>query len=133
MMKGLIMTAAVVMGTSAAAGEVRLDQAQLDGLLTGNTVYLNVPAGTPGAQNGGVAPFYFGKDSRAVARLPEGRTLEGIWRMDGAGYRVDWSNGPKNSCTYVLKRGDDIAMMDAATDAERGFMTKIVPGNPEAL
>ena len=45
------------MAASAAANEVMVS-VQLDALIRGNTLYVDVPAGTPGAPEGGTAPIY---------------------------------------------------------------------------
>ncbi len=133
-MKGLLMvTMIATTGTEAASAETRLDAAQLDGLLTGNTVYISIPPGGPAAPDGGIAPFKFGGDGSAAAKLPTGLTLVGTWSIGEDRYCVDWENGPKNSCTYLVKTDGGIAMFDPDGTAERGTVDHIVPGNPEGL
>lgn len=133
-MKDLIMTAILAAATtSAIAGETKLGNAQLDGLLTGNTLYLAIPAGGPGGPNGGTAPFLYGADGKAAVKLPVGTTLVGKWKIENDRYCVDWDNGPKNSCTQMVKSDGTISMIDPATGEPRGTVENIVPGNPESL
>ncbi len=133
-MKDLIMTTMLAASaTTAIAGETVLDSAQLDGLLTGNTLYLAIPAGGPGGPDGGTAPFLYGADGKAAVKLPAGTTLVGKWEIWNDRYCVDWDNGPKNSCTQMLKSRGAISMIDPATGEPRGTVENIVPGNPESL
>ncbi|MEP3279121.1 MAG: hypothetical protein ABJN26_24430 [Stappiaceae bacterium] len=119
--------------TAPAAADTTLNTQQLDGLLRGNTLYLSLPAGGPGGESGGVAPFFYGSDGRAVAKLPAGMTLVGIWSLGDEHYCVNWDNGPKNSCTKVRKWSSDIVLTDAQSGDIRGNVVKLVPGNPENL
>lgn len=133
-MKDLIVTTMLAMMTTAAsASETVLNDAQLDGLLTGNTLYLAIPAGGPGGPDGGTAPFLYGADGTAAVKLPIGTTLVGNWRIENDRYCVDWDNGPKNSCTRMVKSRGAISMIDPATGEARGTVKSIVPGNPENL
>ncbi|MFQ6554117.1 hypothetical protein AAD018_017375 [Aestuariibius insulae] len=133
-MKGPLMaTMLLAAGAQAASAETRLDAAQMDGLLTGNTVYISIPPGAPGMPDGGIAPFKFGGNGSAAAKLPTGLTLVGTWSLGDDRYCVDWENGPKNSCTYLIKTEGSIAMYDPDGTAERGMIERIVPGNPEGL
>ena len=114
-----------LLGAGAATAETRMTDAQVDAILTGITVYLATPSGT--------APVHYGADGRSAAALPNGTTLVGTWRIAGDGYCVDWENGPRNSCTHVIKRAGAIGLSDAATAEPRGSIDRIVPGNPEGL
>lgn len=131
-LKGTLMTAALTLLASPALADGVLDPARADGLLTGNTVYLALPEGSPAGA--GEAPMFYGADGRTSARLPNGLTLVGEWRfLDDGSYCVDWENGPKNSCSAVVKSAGAISMTDTASGSSRGTVTRIVPGNPEAL
>ncbi len=133
-MKDLIMTTMIAAAaTTAAASETMMSNAQLDGLLTGNTLYLAIPAGGPGGPEGGTAPFLYGADGKAAVKLPVGTTLVGTWTIENDRYCVDWDNGPKNSCTQMVKSGGTISMIDPQTGENRGTVENIVPGNPESL
>ncbi len=122
-MKGLAMVS--LLAATAAHAETEMSEGQLDALLTGNTVYLATPGGT--------APVYYGADGRAAANLPNGVELRGTWALNGAAYCIDWENGPKNSCTRVVKTEAGISMFDLANGDPRGGIERIVPGNAENL
>lgn len=124
------MSALIAAGTAHAAP---LNEMQLDGLLTGNTVYLNVPAGNPALPDGGIVPFKYGSDGSSSARLSAELTLVGTWTLESDHYCVDWNNGPKNSCTKVIKTAEGISLVDANTDDVRGTVERVVPGNPEGI
>ncbi|MEM9999463.1 MAG: hypothetical protein AAF940_01165 [Pseudomonadota bacterium] len=133
-MKGMLMVSMIAGATGvASAAETTMNDGQLDALLTGNTVYIALPAGSPAAPDGGIAPFKFGADGSAAAKLPVGMTLVGTWKLAGGQYCVDWDNGPKNSCTKLVKSAGGIVMNDAADDTPRGTVERIVVGNPENL
>ena len=117
---------------AAEAEDTVLARDQIDGLLIGNTAYVDVPAGGP-AGPGGIAPMYFGPDGRVAAALPGGVTLVGAWRLGHHGYCIDWDNGPQNSCTRVRRSDGMIAFVDAASGTVRGQLARLVPGNPESL
>jgi hypothetical protein len=125
----------IVIRTSepAAAGQTVLNGAQLDGLLTGNTAYIEVPPGGPGGPDGGIAFAYYGDDGRATFKLPTGTVLRGTWSIMDDRYCADWENGPKNSCTRVVKMPGSVLVVDAATGQTRGAIARIVPGNAERL
>jgi len=110
-----------------------LDDAQLDALLTGNTLYIAVPPGPAGGPDGGIAPFKYAADGSASARLPVGMTLVGTWSIEDGQYCVDWDNGPKGSCTSIRKTGEGIELFDTGAGEVRGTVESIVPGNPEDL
>ena len=118
---------------AAAAAPTTLDRAQMDGLLTGNTAYIHVPPGGPGGPNGGLAFAYYGGDGRASFKLPTGTVLKGTWSLKADHYRADWENGPKNSCTKVIRMPGSVLVVDLATGQTRGTIAKIVPGNAEKL
>lgn len=115
------------------AQDATLTDAQLDALLTGQTLYIAVPPGPAGGPEGGVAPFHYGADGSASAKLPAGMTLVGTWSIKDGQYCVDWDNGPKNSCTALRKTADAIELVDRAKNEVRGTVERIVPGNPENL
>ena len=120
------------LGVSEAA-DTTLGRAQLDGLLTGNTAYLDLPPGGPGGPNGGVAFAFYGADGRATFKLPTGTVLKGVWSLKDDHYCADWENGPKNSCTKVIKSVGSVSVVDVATGQTRGTISKLVPGNSENL
>ena len=110
-----------------------MDGAQLDALLTGNTVYIDVPAGGP-MGDGGEMPLYYGTDGAVHARLPTGNPMVGVYAIDGTSYCVDWDPAPKGSCTSIVRGGEGgMTLVDPAKDEARGTVTRIVPGDVESL
>ncbi len=126
-------TVATALLGGAAFAQETMDTAQLDALVTGNTLYVDIPAGAPGAPDGGTAPIYYGVDGSAAAQLPAGPKLVGTWALDGDRYCIDWDNGPQNSCTQLMRSADGFVVMDATLGEPRGLVTRIAVGNPEDL
>ena len=105
----------------------------LDALLTGNTIYIDVPAGGP-MGDGGEMPLYYGADGSVKARLPTGATMVGAYTIAGDRYCVDWDPAPTNSCTSIVRgEGGGLAFVDPDEGDERGTVTRIVPGDVESL
>lgn len=103
---------------------------QLDGLLTGNTLYVELP---PDTQGGATCMLYHGADGRAALKLPAGLTLVGSWSLKDSHYVVDWENGPKNGLWALDKSDGAISLIEIASGKPRGRVTKLVPGNPEGI
>lgn len=123
---------AAAFAQNASANE-RLSTAQLEALIVDNTLYVTVPAGAPGAPEGGVAPIFYAKDGFASAQLPAGLKLVGTWKLSDTGYCVDWDNGPKNSCSILRRAEDSFLIVDQKTGDPRGQVYSIATGNPENL
>jgi len=119
--------------TTGVVNAATLNEMQLDGLLTGNTVYLSVPPGGPPLPEGVIVPVKYGADGVSAARLSSKITLVGKWILKGDHYCVDWENGPKNSGTKIVKTETGIELIDLASGETRGTVERIVPGNPEEL
>lgn len=117
---------AVGLAFSLQAADTRLNALQLDAILTGNTVYLDIP-------DGGVAPVRYGSDGGVSAVLPNGVSMAGRYKISGDRYCVDWDNGPQASCTSIIKTDGGMMMIDADKNELRGQVNRIVPGNPEDL
>ena len=132
-MKRIIAMTTMIGAAAGAAGATQLGPEQLDGLLTGHTAYIAVPPGGPGGPDGGIAPFHFGADGSAAVQLPAGLKLVGTWRIEGEGYCVDWDNGPKNSCSLIVKEEGALRTLDASDRSPRGDIESLRPGNPEGL
>ncbi len=128
----LILVATLFTASAAFANEP-LGTEALSVLVTGNTLFVQVPPGAPGAPEGGIAPIYYGKDGSAVAQLPAGPKLVGVWSMGDKSYCIDWENGPKNSCTTIARREDAFLILDKKTGDPRGIVSRIETGNPENL
>ena len=123
---------ALLIGSTAIADEM-MDTAQLSALISGNTLYVEIPAGAPGAPDGGTAPIYYGADGSAAAQLPAGLKLLGKWRLEQDAYCIDWENGPQNSCTQLIRGESAFVAMDAKLGEPRGLVRQIVTGNAENL
>jgi hypothetical protein len=104
---------------------------QMDGLIRGNTVYQRLAPGSP--LGIGEVAFYFGESGRAAARMVDGTVRTGAWRIDGDCYRVDWDGGLQNSRSALIKEKDGVSVRNVADGAVRTTITKVVPGNVEAL
>lgn len=130
-LSALTMTAGLA-GSGAFAAEP-LTTEQLNTLVTGNTLYVEVPAGAPGAPDGGTAPIYYAEDGSAAALLPAGLKLIGKWALETDRYCIDWDNGPKNSCTQLIRTTEGFVVMDAKLGEPRGVVTRFATGNPEDL
>ena len=121
-----IMGTLMGLSTTALAAETTMSGPQLEALLTGNTIYVDVP-------DGGVVPVRYGTDGSVAATLPNGSTLMGRYAIAGDQYCVDWNHGPQNSCTAIVKTPAGMMMLDAKKKEPRGTVNRIVPGNPEDL
>ena len=130
-MRSMIMAGSLV--AFPALAQESLDRDQVATLITGNTLYVQIPPGAPGAPEGGVAPIYYGTDGYAAAALPAGLKLVGVWALVDEGYCVDWENGPKNSCSILAREPDHFVVLDASTHDPRGTVNQIMTGNPEGL
>lgn len=119
-------------GSAAYASDV-MNADQLGALISGNTLYVDVPAGAPGAPEGGTAPIFYGTDGAATALLPAGLKLVGTWALDGDSYCIDWDNGPKNSCSQLMRTANGFVITDVAKGEPRGLVTRLAIGNPENL
>ncbi|MEM9342272.1 MAG: hypothetical protein AAGA87_04450 [Pseudomonadota bacterium] len=124
---------AVLMAAGPALAVEPIGPDQLKTLITGNTLYVSLPAGVPGAPEGGIAPIYFAVDGAATAKLPAGLTLIGTWEFAAEGYCVDWDNGPKDSCSSISRGADSFMIMDAKSGEPRGQVFTIATGNAEQL
>lgn len=127
------LTLAVGLAGSGALAAEPLTPEQLNTLITGNTLYVEVPAGAPGAPDGGTAPIYYAEDGSAAALLPAGLKLIGKWALEGDRYCIDWDNGPQNSCSQLIRTADGFVVMDANLGEPRGVVKRLATGNPEDL
>jgi hypothetical protein len=91
------------------------------------------PQGAPDAPDGGTAPIYYAQDGSAAAQLPGGSRLVGTWALEDGRYCFDWDNGPKNSCTQLVRGTVGFIVMDANLNEPRWVITRLATGNPEQL
>ncbi len=127
-----LICASCLLGTAAIADDA-MNASQLDALITGNTLYIEIPAGAPGAPDGGTAPIYYAKDGMAAAQLPAGLKLIGTWAIEEDRYCIDWDNSLKNSCSQLVRGPDGFVVMDVALGEPRGIVTQIAIGNAASL
>ncbi|WP_299284889.1 hypothetical protein [uncultured Tateyamaria sp.] len=125
------MITAVSLLAMPAAAET-FDAEQVDALVRGNTVYLDVPAGGPMGP-GGEVPVYFNAQGEIFARFPTGTLASGTWAGSDAGYCADWVPAPKNSCSLIERDETGLFIVNPASGERRGAITRIVPGNPETF
>jgi len=107
--------------------QIRMDGAQLDALMTGNTLYLEEPNGA------GEIVLWYGADGVAMARLPSGSMLDGTWSIKGDSSCIVWSYSPKDSCSKILRSNESMTLNEADSDRLLGTVFRIVPGNVENL
>lgn len=129
----LLPALAALISAAPAFADTVLQAPELSALISDNTLYVEVPAGAPGAPEGGIAPIFYAKDGTVAAQLPAGPKLTGTWTLDGAQYCIDWTGGPQNSCSQLLRGEKGFVIMDVAANAPRGLVTQIATGNPENL
>lgn len=109
------------------ASEIMMTGAQLDALMTGNTVYLTEP------NSGGEIVLWFGADGRAMSRLPSATMLDGTWSIKGDRSCIVWSYSPDDSCSELYKVQAGIELREAGSGRLLGTVRSIVPGNFEKL
>ena len=117
-----------LLGWAAAA---ELTGAEIQELISGNSVYLELTASITGAEGSGI--IYFDSLGLALYRTPKGVIWHGTWEIKGNTVCTDWKESPHNPCTKYDKRGDNITVVNVATGVARGNVTKIIPGNAEKL
>jgi len=122
-----LITLNFLIGAIPAMAQTRMDGAQLDALMTGNTVYLEEPNGA------GEIVLWYGADGVAMARLPSGSMLNGTWSIKGESSCIIWSYSPKDSCSKIIRSNESMTLNEADSDRLLGTILKIVPGNVEKL
>lgn len=90
---------------AAAQDETTMNGAQLDALMTGNSVYLEEPNG------GGEIVLWYGADGTAMAR-PSSSMPDGTWSIKGDASCIVWSYSPKDSCSILIKRGGTMVLLE---------------------
>jgi len=112
---------------ASASAQTEMTGAQLDALMTGNTIYLTEPTG------GGEIVLWYGADGTAMARLPSSSMLDGTWSIQGDLSCIVWSYSPKDSCSKMVKRDGIMELLENGTDRLLGTVRSIVLGNAENL
>ena len=93
-------------------------------MMLGNTHYIDVGKDQP-------AIIYYEDEDSAHMRFPNGKSVEGVWRMTESGYYVDWENGPAGEWRIARDQGRMFYVDSKGTD--RGNISKIVPGDAADL
>ena len=105
---------------------------KVTGYLAGNTVYINVVSGGPFG-DGGVTPFYYGKDGAFTAALVP-NPLTGTWDIsEDSSYCITIPAIGKTFCTDVVKTDAGIEHHSVGLNLLIGTVDKIVPGNDAGL
>src|SRR5258708_19707885 len=120
-----MVTRLTIEGTPADPAQTVLNGAQIDGLLTGNTAYLELPSG--------IASLLYGADGVAVVKFPSGATKKGPWTILADHYCVDWETGPANSCSRVVKTAGAITIVYLVTPHAPPPANNLAPLTPSLL
>ncbi|MEH3046610.1 hypothetical protein [Sphingomonas adhaesiva] len=104
---------------------------QIGALVRGATLYHTLAEGA--SHGAGVAIFYFDPNGRAAARLPSGKLMAGVYRVEDGGYVVDWDNGLQNSRSILAKEGGLLVCRNAVDGQLRSTVERIMFGDPEDL
>lgn len=123
----------LIMSVAPAAANDTLTTDQLEILITNNTLYITVSEGSPGTPNGGVAVIFYGQDGIAKALLPSGSKCVGTWKIFETEYCINWENGPRNSCSTLVRLDDNFILVDTRAGNVRGEVSTISTGNSENL
>jgi hypothetical protein len=117
-----------LVGSAAAA---QLTGAEIQELISGNPVYLQLASSVTGTQGQGI--IYYDSLGAALFKTPKGVIWHGTWKIEGNTACINWKESPHNPCAKYNKRGDVLTTINVATGVTRGKVTKIVPGNAEKL
>jgi hypothetical protein len=114
------------------ATAAELTGAEIDSLISGNTVYLEttVASGT-GAAGRGI--IYYAASGSALYKTPMGVMWHASWFIRDNMACHDWKEAPNNPCTKYDKQGDTISLINSETGMIRAKIVKIAPGNAENL
>jgi hypothetical protein len=117
-----------LLGSAAAA---QLTGAEIQELISGNSVYLQLTASITGTQGEGI--IYYDTLGIALFKTPKGVIWHGTWTIEGNTACINWKESPHSPCAKYDKRGDTLTTINVATGVTRGKVTKIVQGNVEKL
>jgi hypothetical protein len=117
-----------VLGSATAA---QLTGTEIQELISGNSVYLQLTTSVTGTQGPGI--IYYDELGMALFKTPRGIIWHGKWKIEGNTACVNWEESPHNPCAMYDRRGDTLTTVNVDTDVTRGKVTKIVPGNAEKL
>jgi hypothetical protein len=109
----------------------QLTGVEIQELISGNSVYLQLTAAITGTQGQGI--IYYDSLGTALFKTPKGVIWHGTWKVEGNTACIDWKESRHNPCAKYDKRGDILTTINVGTGVTRGKVTKIVPGNAEKL
>lgn len=110
----------------------RLSGAEIQQLIAGKTVYLELTAASSVATPGQGVLFFAG-DGSVLYKTPKGEMWHGTWTIKGNTVCGTFKEFPNNPCTKYDKQGDTITLLNAATGQQRAKLLKTVAGNVENL
>jgi hypothetical protein len=127
----VLMTAIGSISLLGSATAAQLTGAEIQELISGNSVYLQLTASITGAQ--GQAIIYYDSLGTALYKTPKGVIWHGTWKIEGNMVCINWKEAPRSACTKYDKLGDTLTTINVAPGVGRGKVTKIVSGNAEKL
>jgi hypothetical protein len=119
-----------LLASPAAAAE--LTGAEIKGLISGKTVYLETTAASP-TGSAGKGVIYYAVDGSALYKTPSGAMWHGTWAIKDNTNCSNWKEKPDTGCTKYNKQGDAITILSATTGEVRAKLAKTAPGNAENL
>jgi hypothetical protein len=125
-----IALASLCFASSAIATE--LTGAEIESLISGNTVYLETTVAS-GTGTPGQGTIYYAPNGSALYKTPMGVIWHATWSVKSNLACHDWKEAPNNPCTKYDKQGDTISMINVETGMIRARIVKIAPGNAEEL
>ena len=97
---GRVVVAAIgsscMLGSATAA---ELTGAEINELISGNSVYLELTASITGAEGSGI--IYFDSLGLALYRTPKGVIWHGTWEIKGNTVCTDWKESPHNPVPHL--------------------------------
>jgi hypothetical protein len=122
--------ASLCLAGSASATE--LTGAEIESMISGNTVYLETTVAS-GTGTPGQGIIYYGANGSALYKTPLGVTWHATWFVKGNMACHDWREAPNNPCSKYDKQGDTISLINVETGMIRARILRIAPGNAEEL
>ena len=107
---------------SHAALAQEMSAAAIVDLLKGKTAYLNLPGAGP--RGSGAAVIFYGADTTAAARFPNGTTPKGTWSMKGNEVCIAWNDQPNNPCSTYVKVEDKHNIMSGEPKQLRAIILR---------
>ena len=125
-------TALAALCLSGAAAGTELTGAEIESMISGNTVYLETTVAS-GTGRPGRGIIYYAADGNALYRTPMGLMWHATWFVKDNMACHDWKEAPNNPCSKYDRQGDTISLINIETGMIRARIVKIAPGNAEDL